>query len=147
MSYILSSQPWWINLIFWTGRLGLAASILSLVIPLGMTLWIIGSGGHPADKPAWASGYNPVWIALWFLQIMILSFLTVTLYRGLKSLPVLFKDRYIEAFSFEAAALWSLIPLGLFLLPLQLTFTDVLVLPDWAKSIYQIAGLFVKYFG
>ncbi len=78
---------------------------------------------------------------------MMWSFLTVTLYRGLHGLPVFFKGRYVEAFSFDAAAIWSLLPLALFLLPLQLAKADLLFLPNWAESIYNGGAWIVSLFG
>lgn len=147
MRYVFSTQPWWMNAILWIGRLALAGAILVMVVPLGLTLWGISTGAPPSEKPAWASGYNPVWIAMWFMQGMIWCFLAVTLYRGLKGLPVVYKDQFVAPFSFDAAAIWSLLPLGLFLLPLQLAYADLLILPEWTKTIYGAAGWLVKYFG
>ncbi|MEM7750199.1 MAG: hypothetical protein AAF346_18255 [Pseudomonadota bacterium] len=145
--YIRATQPWWVNVIFWVGRLALAGAILSALLPILLTLAYVSNDMQISEKPTWATGYNSVWIALWFLQIMMWSFLAVTLYRGLHGLPVLFKDRYVEAFSFDAAAIWSLFPLALFLLPLQLARADLLVLPNWVEGIYNSAAWIVNLFG
>lgn len=145
MRYVFATQPWWMNVILWAGRLALAGAILVMLVPIGFTLCYIFEACPTLDKPTWASGDNPIWIAMWCLQAMIWSFLAVTLYRGLRGLPVVFKNRYVDAFSFEAAAIWSLLPLGLFLLPLQLEIANWLALPQWLKDIYASAGWIVKY--
>ncbi|MEO0617862.1 MAG: hypothetical protein AAFZ01_01130 [Pseudomonadota bacterium] len=147
MRYVRASQPWWVNLVFWAGRAALLGAILSMLVPIGYTLWHIFSGLPQSEKPAWTTGNAPIWTALWFLQLMIWSFLAVATYRGLKGLPLVFKDTYVRAFSFDAFKLWALLPLGLFLLPLQLATADWFILPSWTQKIYDVAALFVHYFG
>lgn len=147
MRYIFATQPWWMNVVLWSGRLALAGTFLTMLIPVGYTVWSISTGAPLSEKPDWMRGYNPVWIAMWFMQGMMWCFLAVALYRGLHGLPLLFKDEYIKAFSWNAAAIWSLLPLSLFLLPLQLEHADYIVLPDWLASAYTGAGLLNEYFG
>lgn len=60
-------------------------------------------------------------------------------------LPISFNDEYIDAFSWNAAAVWSLLPPGL--LPLQLAHPDFVALPEWLAGAYTGAGLLNQYFG
>ncbi|MEL7542884.1 MAG: hypothetical protein AAGJ70_03835 [Pseudomonadota bacterium] len=147
MHYVRATQPWWVNLVFWAGRAALLGAILAMLVPICFTGSHILAGIPQSEKPAWTIGNAPIWIALWFLQLMIWSFLAVAAYRGLKGLPLVFKDTYVHAFSFDALRLWALLPLGLFLLPLQLANAEWLLLPSWIRKAYDAAASFVKYFG